>query len=757
MNKTHLPLTICAIMLFSKLTAQVNSEAYQLSVKKTTEQITIDGKLDEKVWSEAEKAKDFTQNFPVDSILATSQTEVSVTFDDQFLYVAGVCYENSDKQHIMQSLKRDFDWPINENFGIYFDPFDDYTNGFTFGITPAGVQREGLITNSQDVSADWDNKWYSAVHDAGDFWSFEFAIPFKSIRYTADSRQWNMMFLRLDLKNNERSVWAPTPQGYRPSLAFAGRLNFEDDLPKAGVNVSFIPFITSGVSKNHEDGESVAYSADAGFDAKVALSSSLNLDLTFNPDFSQVEVDQQVTNLNRFEIFFPERRQFFLENNDLFGMNGFRGTRPFFSRRIGIVSNAVTVDGEDGFMSGQVPIQYGARLSGKIGNDWRIGVLNMLTKEAEELAIPQQMYNVAVVQRKLFSRSNIGFTVVNKNSFGVDLSDTLKFHYNQSIFKEKEDSGDNSLYLNDFNTVYGADFNFGSSDNKWSSNVFYHRSISPQNRNGEFATGAFVGYTVRKLQLRVFTAAVSDDYNAEVGFIRRKNIRQYGTFNDLFFYPSSGKINNHGPTLSARYITDMFSNRTDYSMRLGYQVQLLNTSRFQIDMSHDFQKLRNGFDPTRTGGLELLEDEEFSWSAVSARFNTDNRKKVSFQGGATVGGFYNGKRLNVNGQLNVRYQPYGGIALRFDYNKIDLPAPYNSANFWLVGPRIDFTFTDKLFLTTFVQYNEQADNLNINTRFQWRYKPASDLFIVYTDNYLPGSFGVKNRALIMKLNYWLNI
>jgi len=721
------------------------------------EQITIDGKLDETVWSEADKASDFIQNFPTDTLRATSQTEISITFDDQFLYVAGVCQENSDKEHIMQSLKRDFNWPLNENVGIYFDPYDDFTNGFTFGITPVGVQREGIITNGRDVLADWDNKWYSAVYDAGSYWSFEFKIPFKSIRYNAQNRHWNIMFLRLDLKNNERSVWAPVPQGYRPSLAFGGRLNFEDDLPKAGVNVSFIPFVTSGVSKNHEDGESEVYNADVGFDAKIALSSALNLDLTFNPDFSQVEVDQQVTNLDRFEIFFPERRQFFLENNDLFGTNGFRSSRPFFSRRIGIASNSVTIDGEEETLSGQVPIQYGARVSGKIGNDWRIGLLNMMTKETEELAVPQQMYNMAVVERKLFTQSSIGFMMVNKRNLGIDMSDTLKYSYNESLYREKETNGETSLYLNEFNTVFGSDFNYRSTDNKWSSNVFYHRSVSSQSGNDDFASGAFIGYSDRKIQTRFFSTVVSEDYSAETGFIRRRDVKQYGTSSNFFFYPSSGKINNHGPSLDLRYVTDMSNRRTDYSVRAGYQVQLLNTGQFFVAAERRYEVLRRSFDPTRSDGEELNEGESFSWETLAFGFNTDIRKKLSFEGGAIVGGFYNGDRFNLNGQLSYRYQPYGGIGLRFDYNDIELPAPYNSAKFWLIGPRIDFTFTKELFLTTFVQYNEQDDNININARFQWRYKPASDLFIVFTDNYFPGSLNIKNRALVMKLNYWLNI
>lgn len=759
MNRFKITFFLGSIFPFSSLLAQVNTEAYQLSVKRTSENIVIDGKLDEPVWNETDKATDFIQFFPTDSLQATSQTEVSMTFNDQFLYVAGKCYENSDKKHIIQSLKRDFDWPLNENFGIYFDPFNDFINGFSFGITPVGVQREGLITKGEEVAADWDNKWYSAVDDTGAYWSFEFAIPFKSIRYNPENRNWNVNFLRLDLKNNEISSWTLVPQGFKPSLTFAGQINFEDELPKAGVNISFIPFVTSGVSKNYEEGGQEEYNFDAGFDAKVALSSSLNLDLTYNPDFSQVEVDQQVTNVNRFEIFFPEKRQFFLENNDLFGINGLRSSRPFFSRRIGIASNNITINGVEESVSGQVPIQYGARLSGKIGNNWRIGLLNMQTKESEELGLPKQMYSVAVAQRKIFAKSTIGFIAINKNSFDINIADTSKYHYNSSLFKEKDvPLAEDSLYVNNFNTVYGTDINLLSFDNKWSSSIFYHRSISPQGKNNEFASGAVVRYLTRNIQTRVFANAISDEYNAEVGYIRRKDLYLFGTFTNFFFYPDSEKINNHGPTINHFYYTDMDNNLTDYNTKLGYQVQFLNTAKIKIEAENRYERLRRDFDPTRTeDGILLLTGDDFKWNTISAEFNTDRRKVVSFEGKATIGGFYNGERTNVSGQFNYRYQPIATIAFRFDYNKIDLPLPYNSAEFWLLGPRIDLTFTDKLFLTTFVQYNEQADNMNINARFQWRYKPASDLFIVYTDNYFPDGSGVKNRALVMKLNYWLNI
>ena len=740
--------------------AQPNADLV-LNVSRTEEVLNIDGQLNENVWSSADKTHRFTQTFPTDSLPATSQSEVMITFNEQYLYIGGTCFETSDKEHIIQSLKRDFSWPRNENISIYFDTFNDYTTGFMFGLSPAGVQREGLVAPSgnSNVSTDWDCKWYSAVNDQGDRWTFEMAIPFKSIRYNHLSKVWNLILLRLDLKNNERSTWAPVPQGLQmSSFNFAGKIKFLDDLPKSGTNISFIPFITGNTSQNFEDGEDQVTSGAVGFDAKVGITSSLNLDLTVNPDFSQVDVDVQVTNLDRFEIFFPERRQFFLENSDLFAQNGFPPARPFFSRRIGIASSDLIINGVDSSRNDQVPILYGARLSGKIGNNWRIGALNMMTKETEYLGLPNQLYTVGVLERKFLASSRIGFTVVNKESLGVTLADTSRYYYNSSIFDVKENFiGEDSIRLNVSNTVIGSDLNFRSADTKWESNLFYHTSLTSGIDTYEYAYGAYLGYILRNLKLRFYTIGVSEDYNAEVGFVRRNDVRTIGTFSNYSFYPNSSLINNHGPGIDASITSDLAFNMTDYNVNLGYQFSFLNTMRIEAYFARNYQLLRDSFDPTGSDGLELQEGEGYTWNEYGFSFNTDSRKLVSFRGGASYGGFYNGNRLNLNGQLQYRYQPYFGLTLQSDYNDIQLPDPYNSARFLLIGPRIDLTFTDKLFFTTFVQYNEQAENVNINARFQWRYKPASDLFVVYTDNYLPSPWNVKNRALVVKLNYWLNI
>ncbi len=730
---------------------QAQTPGYSLLVKKSREKIVVDGALTDKAWLTADRAKGFTQNFPTDTLQATSQTEVMVSYDDEYLYFAGVCYENSDKKHIIQSLKRDFNWPVNENFSVYFDPYNDLTNGFTFGLTPMGVQREGLVTNSQEVSTDWDNKWYSAVKDLGDKWQFEMAIPFKTIRYDETNQEWNVKFLRLDLKNNERSTWVPVPQQYRPSnFAFSGKLIFEEPLKKSGTNISIIPYISANTSKNHEENTAATSKVDRGFDAKIGVSSSLNLDLTFNPDFSQVEVDRQVVDLNRFEIFFPERRQFFLENSDLFARNGFPRSRPFFSRRIGIASNSTGTS--------TIPILFGARLSGKIGQDWRIGLMNMQTKKTKEFGVPDQNYSVAIVQRKLFARSNISFLLVNKQSLGISLSDTSEYDISSSILKEQINGLDTTMYLSKYNRVAGVDFNFQSADNKWTANVYAHKSFTPEVKGQDYSSGMFLRYQERAFTLGGGFSAVGANYNAEVGFVPRKDWVSMFQFGEYNFYPKSKIINRHGPGYNLGQNTDINLNKTDQNVSLGYNIQFLNTARLSVNASNRYVLLRRDFNATRLDTLSLPEGTDYQWNEYRIDYRGDARGVFSYRASAQMGGYYNGNRIQLSGTLNYRYQPVLRLALAATYNIINMPAPYQDADFWLVGPRIEFTFTDKLFLTTFVQWNDQSENLNINTRFQWRFKPASDMFLVYTENYIfPENVNVKNRALVFKLSYWLNL
>ncbi|NQZ79088.1 MAG: carbohydrate binding family 9 domain-containing protein, partial [Ekhidna sp.] len=420
MNKTKRTLAPLLLVLNLSLNAQNLPSEVEYNIESTTESIVLDGKLDETVWQTLPKAGGFYQTFPTDDQPAVDSTQFMITYTDKAVLFGIICWDGLPGPAISTTRRRDFEWGNNDNVGIYIDPYNDNTNGFTFQVTPNNVQREGLVLIGGSVRDDWDNKWYSAVHKGDGFWSVEVSIPFKSIRYN-NASQWNIQVLRNNLKRNERTSWINVKQGYRMSnLTFTGRINWDVPAKSNGPNLTVIPYVAGSASRNHEEQEPTQSELNAGFDAKVAVSSSLNLDLTFDPDFSQVEVDQQVTNLQRFEIFFPERRQFFLENQDLFADGGFPRSRPFFSRRIGIQGSGET--------QRNVPILAGARLSGKIGSKWRVGALNMITSEdatSKEIS-PAQNYSVGVLERSIFNRSRISAIFVGRNNLGTAALETFR-------------------------------------------------------------------------------------------------------------------------------------------------------------------------------------------------------------------------------------------------------------------------------------------------------------------------------------------
>lgn len=738
-----------------------NKPGHGLSIAKAKGEIVLDGALDEEDWKTADVAHDFFLNYPVDSLPPAFQTEARLTFNDHFFYVSFVCYDDS-KRDVVQSLRRDIDWSLNDNVGMYMDPYNDFTNGFYFTITPHGVQSEGIMSGGgasgdDSYNNNWDNKWYSKVTRYEDRWIAELAIPLKSFRYNHNIDNWNVTFVRQDLKRNQISSWIATPIQFIPaSFAYSGKLNWKERPPHAGTNVSLIPYGIASSSKDSEKGEPAKNTINAGFDAKVGLTPSLNLDLTFNPDFSNVEVDRQVINLTRFEFQYPERRQFFLENSDLFSTPGFTGfTQPFFSRRIGLERDST------GNLV-RVPILYGARISGKIGPKWRIGVMNLQTKKKESLGLPDQNYTVAVVQRQIFARSNIGLTFVNKQSLGVSDYDSTKY-YHDNLLKKYWTGEDTITKLNLYNRVIGADFNLITRNNRWGGKAYYHRSFDNFSDGDNYSHGAYLSYTTRHINAMAAYVSLGRNYNAEVGFVPSMDVYpgNYGGVSQVnyIFYPKKWKsIVLMTPGLGIDYTALPDGTLTDRTYTATYGANFRSTAQFLATGKRIFQRLPEDFDVLYPmGDSVLLRGQEFEWTEFNVKYFSDTRKTFTYSLNLTGGQFYNGERTGIGGTVAYRFQPFGSFSVTFDYNDVRLPEAYGRAKFILVSPRLDFTFTDKLFLTTFVQYNDRYDNVNLNARFQWRYKPASDFFLVYTENYFAESLIARNRALVLKFTYWLNL
>ncbi len=708
-----------------------NQVSNEIKISKLVGEIQLDGKLDELVWQQADMENDFWQKSPFAGQKGLSKTEVQLSYDDTYLYVGISCYDSEDM--IVSSLKRDNSFWDGESVAVILDPLNEATSGFMFGASPYGVQTDVLLgggTGIENYNSRWDNKWFLETHIHEDRWTVEMAIPFKSLRYNTESTNWGLNIFRNDKKNNRSDIWAPIPDQFWPiDLGYTGLLKWDAPPAKTNGNVTLIPYVNTSVIKEYTTDEPAISKLNVGMDAKIALSSSLNLDLTINPDFSQVEVDQQVTNLTRFSIFLPERRTFFLENSKMFTQVGFPTVQPFFSRRIGLNENG-----------GAVPILFGARLTGNVSPTTRIGLLNTQTKASELDA--GQNYTAAAVNQRVFKRSRIQALFINRQSFA-----------------EGEFSGE------DYGRNLSFKFNYLSEDGKFEFWSGTHKSFKHNISGADFFLENGLGYSGRNFKALFDHLYVGTNYFADVGFINR--IENYDAEKDevvrlgyhQFLLPvsytvlpkNSKLINQHEISYEGELNLDPSGNFVERTNGIEYAVEFKNSSQIELAVQETETDLRFPFSFT---GETPLPKGRYSYSDISLEYASDERKLLQYQLALRTGQFYNGTINSVEANFLLRKQPWGNFGLGLEYNNLQFPEPYGEAKLWAVTPRVEISFSRNLFWTTFMQYNTQADNFNINSRFQWRFSPMSDLFIVYTDNYAVEDFSVKNRALVLKASYW---
>jgi hypothetical protein len=705
----------------------IDYDAYVIHIKRATGVIVIDGALSEEAWSKAPSLKEVIQHFPTDSLQPHSRFEVRTLYDEHYIYFAFTCYDSVRGDYFLQSLRRDFDPGVNDGILVTIDPLGTKQNGFAFGLSPKGVQREGFVANGGAFGIDhsWDNVWISEVAEHEGFWTAELAIPFKSIRYEGGRKQWRINFARWNWKLNELVTWTRFPINFRASsLAHTGILEWDVAPSDPGVNLSLIPYVGGVLTKNYANNTPTQVLGNAGLDIKYALTPSLNLDLTINPDFSNVNVDRQVTNLDRFTLFFPEQRQFFIENSDLFAGFGFSRIRPFFSRRIGLA------DGRN------IPIPFGARVSGTLDDNWRVGLMSIQTLADADSGQETQNYTVAAAQYRVLGRSNIGFLFVNRQG------------------RNYETPG------NDYNRVAGVDFNLASDDGRYQGKLFFHQKFSPQQLPDQFATAGWLMYNTPTLELNWNHEYIGQNYKPEVGFVPRTGIFRLQPVARMTFFPThTDVVLQHRVGMDADVYWDNHSwQLLDRANFAWYEAIFANTSYLSVFAGNVYTFLFSPWDPTGLGRADnRLPVQGYSYWRVGTEFNTDRREPVTLSGFCFGGGYFNGSSLRFGGSVNYRFQPFGSVSLNVQRDNIYLPEPYASAEFTLIGAQIDFTPTRDVFFTTFLQYNTQINNVNVNSRLQWRFAPMSDLFIVYTDNYDARLWGIKNRGVALKFSYWFNV
>lgn len=699
--------------------------------------VKIDGVLDNNEWAEASGTSAFINKWPVDSGLAMMQTEVRIMSDENFLYISSKNYQKREDV-VIQSLKRDNDdghWG-SDGLTVVIDPMNQANNGFIFGVNAGGAQYEGSLTlNGTRTRGDsnWDNKWYSATKVYDDYWVVEMAIPFNTLRYSTENRTWGINFIRHDMNNNVFSTWAQVPIAFNGvDMGHMGALYWEN-IPKTNSgNAILIPYTSGALNKDYEDDEK-GVDGDIGLDAKIALTSSLNLDLTVNPDFSNVDVDQQQTNLTQFSLFFPERRSFFLENSDLFSNYGTFGITPFFSRRIGLD------DGE------AIPILFGARLSGNVNKGLRVGIMDVQTRSVGD--VQANNYFVSSVQHQVMQRSKVKLLFTNRQGF---------------------QNSEGSDEVEDYNRAGGLEFDYVSNNGWFTGSLKYHQAIDEEALDKNDYYTASANFNNGKYYWGAFYNHVGENYIPDLGFVPRLN--HYDPIEDTtlrvgfdrinlwagyLIRPKQGAINviELNPWTVQTYDED---GRT-LSINYGWwqTINFKSRSRLTIDISKRDTRL--------VVPAEFIDDEEalpvglYENSFFRAEWRTDSRKAISGSVSLGRGVFYTGHRTELRTSLNFRKQPWGNFGVRYTQNKVDLGEAFGETTLHLVGPSAEINFSNAMFWTTFLQFNTQSENFNINSRFQWRYKPMSDIFLVYSENYATTNLGTKNRGVVFKMTYWLNL
>jgi hypothetical protein len=716
-----------------------DNSAKIIHIQKASEIIQLDGNLDESVWKKAQSHSNFWMKSPVNDTLANPSTTVYLTYDHKFLYV-GARIEMTKEGNIVQSLKRDIGLRLGDGLGIVLDPVNLKTNGFYFSLTPFNSQTEGLIGNSNDdITFTWDNTWFSETKVYEDYWTAEIAIPFSILRYDETKLVWGINFIRAARSENEFHTWTHMPLQFRGTdLGYTGQLIWDQNPPRGGSRVSVNPYASSSAAVENDFNRTTEGKINAGADAKIAVSSAINLDLTVNPDFSNVDVDQQVTNLTRFSIFFPERRVFFLENDDLFSGYGIPPARPFYSRRLGSKNGS------------PVPILAGARITGNLSKQFRFGLMNIQTGRKGENSADN--FTSFTFNQRVLSRSVISGYFNNRQGFQTDAEKTAD-------------------PLGAYGRNGGLAFGYSSASGVAQAWSGLNLSMKPGVTGDTYFANAGGGHFGQNFTCFLDFTHLGREYYADMGFVNR--IENYDAARDTiirvgsdFFYnetgytwyPKSGPFNKYSLATNNFLAFDGTGKFNELSIKALATFDFRNAANITLSHTLNQVNLLFPFSFVEDAQAEALPAGLYEFQATELMMTSDVRKNLVLGVGGAFGTFYNGDYNKLTASLTARKQPYFSMALTAEYNHLSFPSPYGNQEFWLVAPQIEVNFTNSLFWTSFLQLNTQADNFNINSRIQWRYRPMSDIFLVYSDNYFADlPVANKNRAVVLKVNYWLNI
>jgi len=711
--------------------AQIPVDRPLVHAAKMASDPVLDGRvLGESAWTGLAPVSGFWQVQPDDGEPATQKTEVYVGYSDDALYIGVIAYDDDPDAILVTDSRRDSDLADTDSFQMVLDGLRDGQNGFVFGTNPAGIEYDGQVTNegtggvlgsgSGGFNLNWDGIWDVATEISEIGWSAEMRIPFRTLRYGRDEIQtWGINFQRNIRRNNEISYWAPLSRQrnlYRVSEA--GSL--VGVVPPAQRNLKISPYVLGSTAS----GGNLAATENAsefGFDIKYSLTPSLTLDATYNTDFAQVESDEQQVNLDRFSLFFPEKRPFFLENAGQFAVGDAEAVEMFFSRRIGISD-----DGD------QLPIEGGVRVSGKIGNSTNVGFLHMSSEAVPGIA-PGNKFTVARLKQELPSRSAIGFMFVNRDGDGSHL-----------VAPGMDD-----------NQTYAIDGRWGIGENL-SLSAWAAKTSTPGLNGRDEAYTAKAIYDSAMWASRLEYGQVGEDFNPEVGFLSRSDFRRVTAFLMRRIRPDDmwGLLEVR-PHVSYRGYWDFdgfqetgwLHNDIHWEFRNGYEIHT------GVNLTHE--GVKDAFDIV--DGV-TIQPGTYEHAEVTIVFHTNQAAPLSFELQTVIGGRFGGDRVSLAPTLRYRIGETFSSELSYNYNDLDLPVPGGQFKANLARLRLSYSFTPKILLQALVQYNELDDILGTNLRFSWLQSANAGFYLVYNEFDERGIGGLPaGREVIIKYSHIFDV
>jgi len=711
------------LFLFSFLTGQNITSA----VKASSDPAMDGDVLNDPAWANVPEVTTFIQKTPDEGQSVSEKTAVKVMYTEKTFYVSVVCYDTNPGEIVISDTRRDSPLNNSDSFSFIIDTFKDFQTGYLFGTNPAGIEYDAQITGGGEggsmmrrfsmgtgggFNVNWDAVW-EVKSQKGDFgWSAEFAIPFKTLRYATNKDQsWGINFERVIARKKEEAHWSPISRQHTMNrLVSAGTLTHMN-VPTSR-NIKIMPYVLGQNNVNKSETTSKSSDGNFGLDAKLSIGSSMSLDLTYNTDFAQVEADEQQINLDRFSLFFPEKRTFFLENAGLFSVGtggGFFGPdiEMFFSRRIG-----VGPDGEP------VPIVGGGRLTGTFSG-MKVGMLSMRTDKVTDITDANQ-YSVLRLKKELPNRTHIGAMYTALDHMGKD------GYMNQSY------AFDAQLGIGELSKIV----------------VFAGLTDTPDMaKDSAYAYRMEFARDTKQVSTSASYTEVGANFNPEMGYLKRENYRKWSGRIFTRFRPK----NKLGLLEIRPHI-----NYDGYWKLDGFQ----QSGRWHIDNHWEFRsgfEIHTGTNLVKEGVIEAFELSDnvfvsagiYDDQEIQIMIMTNQAKPISFSSMNRIGGFFGGDRINMTPTVRLRYKDRFTSEFSSNFNKVKLPGGNFTTN--LLRARLTYSFTPKMYIQSLLQYNNQSDQWSMNWRFIWQQSAATGLYLVYNQSQdydgIPISKSTKSFAL----------